>query len=105
MMNNELKKTLTILKQLNQYVDNSIVKENIFQEEDENIKDLNTLDKNTENSLDLLKKETTIDAIMEQLCQLDVNLALYDWHFEQVRDLTEKFIGLYREKNALKDIE
>lgn len=90
-MNNELKKTLTILKRLNQHVGSSIVNEDVFQEENENIEDLNTLDKNTEDSLDLLKKETNIDAIMGQLCQLDVNLALYDWHFEQVRDQRTPF--------------
>ena len=104
-MNNQLKKTLQNLEQLNQYLDNQIITKNILKEEEENIDQMDDLDLNMSEHLTELTKAKNINITMEHIGYIDANLALYDWHLEQMRDVTEKFIGLYREKNALKDIE
>ncbi|HLC07153.1 MAG TPA: hypothetical protein VJJ26_03120 [Candidatus Babeliales bacterium] len=104
-MNDQLKKTLQNLEQLNQYLNNQIITQNVLKEEEENIHQMNDLDLNTSEHLNQLIKTKDINAIMEHIGYVDVNLGLYEWHLEQMRDITEKFMGLYREKNALKDIE
>jgi len=104
-VNDQLKKTLQNLEQLNQYLNNQIITQNVLKEEEENIHQMNDLDLNTSEHLNQLIKTKDINAIMEHIGYVDVNLGLYEWHLEQMRDITEKFMGLYREKNALKDIE
>jgi len=96
----ELEKTMKVFEKLNDYVNKEIVSLEVFKEEYENIQDLNELDKEVNAILLALNTDDFLDAFetLEQICFLDMKLSTYTWHIEQMSDLTEKFIGLYREK-------
>ena len=93
-MENEFKKILNLLEKLNTQHSKLIVPLAEIQEEYENIKDLNWLNKTSMQHLDLLKKtcSSSIDNIMEQICYLNVKLNTYVWHIESMQDITAKFI-------------
>jgi len=110
-MKNELENTLKILKKLNEYVDDGIVSPEDLNKEYESIQALDVLDKQSNEFLmkintmrSFVAHQESYDSI-EQICYLHINLARYIWHIEEMRNITEKFIGLYREKVFWKDIE
>ena len=106
-MNSELQKILKSLGRLNDYANKSIVEIEGFIIEQRRLKDLDELEKETRGILSLLKSESLSDVneIVEQVCYLDINIGLYAWHIENLKKITEKFIGLYRDRVFWKDVE
>lgn len=104
-MNNELLRILDVLEKLNNYTHQSIVDLEVLEVERDRLKDLKILDHNVNTNLIALKNQSILNVndIEEHLCFLDVNVGIYAWHCEEIRNITEKFIGLYREKNFWKD--
>jgi len=92
-MENEFKKILTLLDKLNDNAPKKIISSSELQEEYDNIKDLDWLNKTTMQHLNLLKQaySSSIDDIMGQICYLNVKLNTYIWHIESMKDITEKF--------------
>ena len=92
-MENEFKKILTFLEKLNNNTTKTIISSSELQEEYNNIKDLDWLNKTAMQHLNLLKQaySSSIDDIMEQICYFNINLNTYIWHIESMRDITEKF--------------
>ena len=91
-MENEFKRILTLLDKLNDNAPKKIISSSELQEEYNNIKDLDWLNKTTMQHLNLLKQaySSSIDDIMGQICYLNVKLNTYIWHIESMKDITEK---------------
>ena len=106
-MDNEFKIILTSLERLNNHTSRKIITPNDFAEEKTYIQDLNWLDKNTTDLIKRFKKTSYSNAQKksEQLCSLYPSTNSYIAHIERLRDLTEKFIGLYREKASLRKFD
>jgi len=99
-MINELQKTIDLLKKINTHSNDSIVSLEELKREQRRLQDFNKLDNEVNNILAKLKNNPSINIndIIEEICFLNINIAIYAWHLEQVRNITEKFIGLYRKK-------
>ena len=94
----EFEQTLALLEKLNVSNAKAILPLTDLQEEQGNVKDLYSLNRDTKKILDQLKSinSLTTDEIMEQICYLNTHLSTYIWHIDSMRDTIQKFI--YYEK-------
>lgn len=104
-MENILKKTVTTLQSLNNYVDKKIVSEKAIKEEYENIQDFKQLQEDIDQNIKIIRSINphNIKEIKDNLFDMHLLVMDYYWHLDQPKMLIEPFIGKYRKLVNMKD--
>lgn len=97
-MKKDFEKILDILNELNKFKNNEIYSEANLEEEKDNLKDIDSLEKNLKMLINNLEKtdKNDKDKIIKSLIDLHIVFCDFIWQYEQLHEMIKDIIGKYR---------
>lgn len=97
-MKKDFEKILDILNELNKFKNNEIYSEANLEEEKDNIKDIDSLERNLKIIINNLEKtdKNNKDKIIKSLIDLYIVFCDFIWQYEQLHEMIKDIIGKYR---------
>lgn len=97
-MKKEFEKILEILSDLNTFKNNDIYSEANLEEKKDNIKDIDSLEKNLKMIINNLEKtdKNDKDKIIKSLIDLHMVFCDFIWQYDQLHEMIKDIIGKYR---------
>ncbi|WP_252250323.1 hypothetical protein [Clostridium sp. ZBS13] len=97
-MKTEFKETMNILNILNEFKNKNVYPEDEIEEENDNIGDINEIEKRFQISIDRLKSvnKDNYDEVIKNLIDLHLIYSDFIWQYEQMHEMIKKMISEYR---------
>ncbi len=97
-MKTKYEETIKILKTFNEFKNKNIYSDNEIEEENDNIDDIDEIEKRFHMSIESLKSidKNEEDNVMKNLIDLHLIYSDFIWQYEQMHEMIKKMISEYR---------
>ena len=94
----KFEETLNVLKALDKFKKNNIYSEDEIEEENENINDINEIEKRFKLTIESLRNidKNQEDDVIKKLIDLHLIYSDFIWQYEQMHEMIKKIISEYR---------